>query len=62
MPAFEYKALDAKGKQGRNQADTARHARSQLRDQRMMPEILPVSKKAKAKGSSFRFQTGYLGR
>lgn len=59
MPAFEYKALDAKGKQlkGVIEADTARHARSQLRDQRMMPlEILPVSEKeAKAKSSSFAF-------
>ncbi|ABN63669.1 MULTISPECIES: type II secretion system inner membrane protein GspF [Shewanella] len=59
MPAFEYKALDAKGKQlkGVIEADTARHARSQLRDQRMMPlEILPVSEKeAKAKSSSFSF-------
>ncbi|MGL4712068.1 MAG: type II secretion system inner membrane protein GspF [Shewanella sp.] len=59
MPAFEYKALDAKGKQlkGVIEADTARHARSQLRDQRMMPlEILPVTEKeAKAKSSSFAF-------
>ncbi|SIR33472.1 type II secretion system protein F (GspF) [Shewanella morhuae] len=59
MPAFEYKALDNKGKQlkGVIEADTARHARSQLRDQRMMPlEILPVSEKeAKAKSGSFSF-------
>ncbi|WP_198781863.1 MULTISPECIES: type II secretion system inner membrane protein GspF [Shewanella] len=59
MPAFEYKALDAKGKQlkGVIEADTARHARSQLRDQRMMPlEILPVTEKeAKAKSSGFAF-------
>ncbi|AEG09488.1 type II secretion system inner membrane protein GspF [Shewanella baltica] len=59
MPAFEYKALDAKGKQlkGVIEADTARHARSQLRDQRMMPlEILPVAEKeAKAKSGSFSF-------
>lgn len=57
MPAFEYKALDNKGKQlkGVIEADTARHARSQLRDQRMMPlEILPVSEKeAKAKSGGF---------
>jgi len=57
MPAFEYKALDAKGKQlkGVIEADTARHARSQLRDQRLMPlDILPVSEKeAKAKGAGF---------
>lgn len=59
MPAFEYKALDAKGKQlkGVIEADTARHARSQLREQRMMPlEILPVTEKeAKAKSSGFLF-------
>lgn len=57
MPAFEYKALDAKGKQlkGVIEADTARHARSQLREQRMMLlEILPVTEKeAKAKSSGF---------
>lgn len=57
MPAFEYKALDAKGKQlkGVIEADTARHARSQLRDQRLMPlDILPVTEKeAKAKSSGF---------
>ncbi|QSX41017.1 type II secretion system inner membrane protein GspF [Shewanella cyperi] len=54
MPAFEYKALDTKGKQlkGVIEADTARHARSQLRDMRLMPlEIEPVvEKEAKAKG------------
>ncbi|MCG9965790.1 MAG: type II secretion system inner membrane protein GspF [Shewanella sp.] len=57
MPAFEYKALDAKGKQlkGVIEADTARHARSQLRDQRLMPlDILPVTEKeAKAKSGGF---------
>ncbi len=57
MPAFEYKALSAQGKQlkGVIEADTARHARSQLRDQRMMPlEIQPVTEKeAKAKSASF---------
>ncbi|QSX30242.1 type II secretion system inner membrane protein GspF [Shewanella cyperi] len=54
MPAFEYKALDTKGKQlkGVIEADTARHARSQLRDMRLIPlEIEPVvEKEAKAKG------------
>ncbi|MCH1930463.1 type II secretion system inner membrane protein GspF [Shewanella sp. A25] len=57
MPAFEYKALSAQGKQlkGVIEADTARHARSQLRDQRMMPlEIQPVTEKeAKAKSAGF---------
>jgi len=63
MPAFEYKALDTKGKQlkGVIEADTARHARSQLRDMRMMPlEIEPVvEKEAKAKsGGISLFQRG----
>ncbi|MGL4517384.1 MAG: type II secretion system inner membrane protein GspF [Shewanella sp.] len=57
MPAFEYKALDAKGKQlkGVIEADTARHARSQLRDQRLMPlDILPVTEKeAKSQSRGF---------
>ncbi|RTR37386.1 type II secretion system protein GspF [Shewanella canadensis] len=63
MPAFEYKALDAKGKQqkGVMEADTARHARGQLREQRLMPlEITPVvekESKAKSTGKSF-FQRG----
>jgi general secretion pathway protein F len=48
MAAFEYKALDRKGKQQKGviEADTARHARSQLREQRLMPlELQPVSEK-----------------
>ncbi|AZG71595.1 type II secretion system inner membrane protein GspF [Shewanella livingstonensis] len=48
MAAFEYKALDSKGKQQKGviEADTARHARSQLREQRLMPlELLPVNEK-----------------
>jgi len=63
MPAFEYKALDSKGKQkkGVMEADTARHARGQLREQRLMPlEITPVvekESKAKSTGKSF-FQRG----
>lgn len=45
MPAFEYKALDNKGKQQKGviEADSARHARTQLREQKMMPlEVKPV--------------------
>jgi general secretion pathway protein F len=63
MPAFEYKALDNKGKQkkGVMEADTARHARGQLRELRLMPlEITPVIEKetkAKSSGKSF-FQRG----
>ncbi|NMH66160.1 type II secretion system inner membrane protein GspF [Shewanella salipaludis] len=57
MPAFEYKALDTKGKQQKGviEADTARHARSQLRDQRLMPlDIQPVTEKeARAKSGGF---------
>ena len=62
MPAFEYKALDAKGKQQKGvvEADTARHARGQLREQRLMPlEITPViEKESKTKSASFSFKRG----
>lgn len=55
MPAFEYKALDKQGKQQKGviEADTARHARGQLREQRLMPlEVKPVlEKEAKAKSA-----------
>ncbi|QQX80184.1 type II secretion system inner membrane protein GspF [Shewanella sp. KX20019] len=59
MPAFEYKALDKAGKQQKGvvEADTARHARGQLRELRLMPlEITPVvekESKAKSAGASF---------
>ncbi|MCL1077148.1 type II secretion system protein GspF [Parashewanella spongiae] len=57
MPAFEYKALEASGKQTKGviEADTARHARSQLRDMRLTPlQIEPVTdKEAKRGGVSF---------
>ncbi|MCL1147806.1 type II secretion system inner membrane protein GspF [Shewanella marinintestina] len=59
MPAFEYKALDKTGKQQKGvvEADTARHARTQLREQRLMPlEITPVvEKESKAKSSGLSF-------
>ncbi len=61
MPAFEYKALDAKGKQQKGvvEADTARHARGLLREQRLMPlEITAVvekeAKKNRSSGLSFK--------
>ena len=63
MAAFEYKALDSNGKQQKGviEADTARHARSQLREQRLMPlELQPVAEKeAKAKTGGLKlFQRG----
>lgn len=48
MPAFEYKALDNKGKQQKGvvEADTPKHARAQLRELRLMPlEITAVAEK-----------------
>ncbi len=62
MPAFEYKALNTQGKQlkGVIEADTARHARGLLRDQKLMPlEIDPVvEKEARSKGGGFSFRRG----
>ncbi|MDB2386780.1 type II secretion system inner membrane protein GspF [Shewanella sp.] len=62
MPAFEYKALDKTGKQQKGvvEADTARHARGQLRELRLMPlEIVPVvEKERKAKGGESFFKRG----
>ena len=56
MAAFEYKALDiSSGKQTKGvvEADTARHARSQLREMRLTPiSIEPVTEK-EAKQASF---------
>lgn len=48
MPAYEYKALDNKGKQQKGvvEADTPKHARSQLRELKLMPlEITAVAEK-----------------
>ncbi|MCG9697909.1 type II secretion system inner membrane protein GspF [Shewanella sp. Isolate11] len=62
MPAYEYKALDAKGKQQKGvvEADTARHARGQLREQRLMPlEITAVvEKESKASRGGLSFKRG----
>jgi general secretion pathway protein F len=57
MAAFEYKALDKQGKQQKGviEADTARHARSQLREQQLMPlELSQVNEKeSRAAGQGF---------
>lgn len=55
MPAFEYKALDGKGrnKKGILEADTQRQARQQLRDMGLIPvavEAAAASEKRQAKG------------
>jgi general secretion pathway protein F len=59
VPAFEYKALDKAGKQQKGvvEADTARHARGQLRELRLMPlEITPVvEKESKTKSAGVSF-------
>lgn len=54
MAAFEYKALDAKGKskKGLLEADTAKQVRQQLREQGLVPiEIEPASQKEKKQSS-----------
>ncbi|KFZ36618.1 general secretion pathway protein GspF [Shewanella mangrovi] len=54
MAAFDYKALNSAGKQvkGVIEADTPRHARSQLREQRLIPlDIKQVTEKEKKAAS-----------
>jgi len=53
MAAFEYKALDAKGKskKGSIEADNARQARQRLKEQGLMPVEMTEAKAKNAKGS-----------
>ncbi|WP_417762333.1 type II secretion system inner membrane protein GspF [Shewanella sp.] len=63
MAAFDYKALNSAGKQvkGVIEADTPRHARSQLREQRLMPlDIKQVTEKEK-KAAAGNFLTRKRG-
>ncbi len=60
MAAFEYKALDRRGRQkkGLIEADTARQVRQQLRDQGMMPtDVREVAEQSAGQG--FRRATGF---
>ncbi len=57
MAAFEYQALDARGRQvkGIIEADTARQARAQLREKQMMPlEVSPAAQKEQRSSDSRR--------
>ncbi|MGF1802058.1 type II secretion system inner membrane protein GspF [Vibrio gigantis] len=62
MAAFEYKALDAKGKskKGSIEADNARQARQRLKEQGLMPVEMTEAKAKTAKGaqSSTSFKRG----
>ena len=56
MPAFEYKALDAKGKtkKGLLEADTAKQVRNNLREKGLTPlEVNVAAEQEKKQGSSF---------
>lgn len=62
MAAFEYKALDAKGKQkkGTIEGDNARQVRQRLKEQGMIPvEVMEAkAKAAKSSGGSVGFKRG----
>ena len=56
MSAFEYKALDSKGrqKQGVTEGDSARQVRQQLREQGLTPlEVNETTEKAKREANRF---------
>lgn len=62
MAAFEYKALNAKGKQKKGilEGDTARQVRQRLKEQGLMPiEVVETKAKSKQTASSkFKYQAG----
>lgn len=61
MAAFEYIALNEKGKQSKGvmEADSARQLRQMLRDKGMMPlEVTPASDRGKRKGDGFGLSFG----
>ncbi|NOU51881.1 type II secretion system inner membrane protein GspF [Pseudoalteromonas sp. JBTF-M23] len=63
MAAFEYRALDAKGKEksGILEADTAKQVRQMLREKAMMPlEVSPAAERDKQQsGGGFKLFQGY---
>jgi len=61
VPAFEYKALDARGKESRGilEGDTSRHVRQMLRDKGSMPlSVEEVGQREVKKNSQFSFMRG----
>ena len=63
MPAFDYQAVNAKGKtvKGVIEGDSARQVRGLLRDQGLMPtEVTPCLAKNSKKGASERFGKGKI--